>query len=165
MTVTELPVAAADLHYRGFSHAYPRVPHGPTIPEYAAPDAATQWRDMKGAYTRFGDVTELLAAQDSMYAIVGAGDEVTLHFDARRAPALPPGWRRDFIIHTDGWLKDGDLNSASGKTVEPLPYHGMTRYPYGADESYPDSPEHRRYRTTYNTRLRDQEAFRSRLQP
>ncbi len=163
--VTELPVAAAELRYRGFSYAYPRVPHGPTIPEYEALDLSTQWRDLVGAYTRFGDVTELLTALDSMYTIVGAGDEVTLRFDAGRAPALPPGWRRDFIIHTDGWLKDGDLNSASGKTVEPLPFHGMTRYPYGEDQSYPDSPEHRRYRTTYNTRQRGQEAFRSHLRP
>jgi hypothetical protein len=36
--------------------------------------------------------------------------------------------------------------------VEPLPFHGMSGYPYGADEHYPDGPEHQRYLRTYNTR-------------
>ena len=33
-----------------------------------------------------------------------------------------------------------------------LPFHGMSRYPYGPDESYPATPEHVRYVLDYNTR-------------
>jgi len=36
--------------------------------------------------------------------------------------------------------------------VEPLPFHGMSRYPYGADEAFPRDATHRRFLETYNTR-------------
>ena len=45
-----------------------------------------------------------------------------------------------------------DINSASPDAVEPLPFHRMTGYPYGEGEHYPETPEHRRYQETYNTR-------------
>jgi hypothetical protein len=43
--------------------------------------------------------------------------------------------------------------SASPDTVGPLPFHGMTKYPYGADEHYPDSAPYREYLERYNTRI------------
>jgi hypothetical protein len=58
-----------------------------------------------------------------------------------------------------GWVKDGDLNTAHGQTVEPLPFHGMSRYPYGPEEAYPSDPAHLRYREYYNTRYVGTEAF------
>ena len=105
----------------------------------------------------------LLTESDSKFAIMNAGDEVTLVFDARQAPALPEGWRRDFLLYTDGWIKDGDLNTAHGKTVEPLPYHGLSRYPYGPGDRYPDDPEYRAYRAKYNTRWVTTKELRDRL--
>ena len=73
-------------------------------------------------------------------------------FDGADLPEPPPGWARDFVLHTDGWLKEGDLNTATAATIEPLPFHGMSRYPYPATESYPASPEHVEYVLEYNTR-------------
>ena len=35
----------------------------------------------------------------------------------------------DFILFTDGWVKDGDLNTVASQTVGPLPYHGLRGYP------------------------------------
>ena len=32
-----------------------------------------------------------------------------------------------------------DLYTAYPDTVEPLPFHGMSGYPYRADEHYPDT--------------------------
>ena len=75
-----------------------------------------------------------------------------MEFDASDAPPLPPGWRRDFLLYSDSWLKDADLNTGTGQSVEPLPFHGMSRYPYGADESFPADAEHLRYLRRYNTR-------------
>lgn len=107
---------------------------------------------MEGYYTRYGDVLPLLEASDDRYVIMMAGDEVTVRFDASLAPELEPGWTRDFLIYTDGWIKDADLNTATGDAVLPLPFHGMTRYPYGPDETYPTDDAGRDFVSTYNTR-------------
>ncbi len=87
-------------------------------------------------------------------------DETTIIFDANEAGELPQGWKRDFVIHTVGWVKDGDLNTATGQTVEPLPFHGMSKYPYGGEESYPSDWEHSLYQKKYNTRMVDTKYFR-----
>ncbi len=44
------------------------------------------------------------------------------------------------------------LQSAHSQTVEPLPFHAMTSYPYPAGESFPADRIHNRYRQLYNTR-------------
>ena len=70
--------------------------------------------------------------------------------------ALPvrcaPGWKRDFLLLVDGWAKDADANTAYSQNVDPLPFHGMSQYPYAAAERFPDDPAHRLYREQYNTR-------------
>ena len=73
--------------------------------------------------------------------------------------SFPGGWTRDFLVHSVGWVKDGDMNTAHGQTVEPLPFHGMSSYPYGPEEHYPTDPEHERYRKEYNTRKVDTRDF------
>jgi Tfp pilus assembly protein PilF len=150
---TALAPARADLHFRGFSQ--PVLHPERKQPEsflYGRVTPTSQWNPTPGMYTRYGDVLPLMQSIDDRMVIMGAGDELTLHFDARRLPALPAGWSRDFLLFVDGWAKDGDANTAWSKTVEPLPFHGMSGYPYPANEHYPDSPEHRRYREQYNTR-------------
>ena len=46
-----------------------------------------------------------------------------------------------------------DINSASPHTVEPLPFQGMSAYPYAATERYPQTPAHLEYLARYNTRI------------
>ncbi|HVR09235.1 MAG TPA: hypothetical protein VMW75_14390, partial [Thermoanaerobaculia bacterium] len=75
-----------------------------------------------------------------------------LLFPARNLPPLKSGWKRDFLLLVDGWAKDGDYNTAYSQSVEPLPFHAMSAYPYPSREHFPDDPEHRRWRETYNTR-------------
>ncbi len=91
----------------------------------------TKWRDLSGNYTRYGDVLPLLTESDNKYIISNAGDETSVKFDAEGLPELKEGWKRDFLIHSVGWVKDGDINTAFGSTVLPLPYHGMKSYPPG----------------------------------
>ena len=50
------------------------------------------------------------------------------------------------------YCKDMDLYTAEPDTVEPLPFRGMSRYPYPDHEHYPDTDQHRRYRDESNTR-------------
>ncbi|PWT91349.1 MAG: hypothetical protein C5B54_05485, partial [Acidobacteria bacterium] len=149
---TTLEPISADLHYRGFSKMFRKNLLGPPWVDYSEVDKNPKWRDLVGNYTRYGDVLPLLKESDDMYVIFNSGDEITLRFDANQVPPLQPGWTRDFLIYCDGWLKDGDLNTAYGKTVELLPFHAMKSYPYGKDQSYPQDPAHQEYQKTYNTR-------------
>ena len=114
-----------------------------------------RWRDLQGDYTRYGDVTQLLQSVDDMYVIMNAGDEMTVKFGADRLPPLENGWVRDFILFSDGWDKDGDINTLLSQTIDPLPFHGMTTYPYPEGESYPNDDVHKSYRLRYNTRRVD----------
>ena len=150
--LTTLNPDRADLHYRGFSEMYRPNPHAPHLFDYQKVTTEAQWRDLAGYYTRYGDVNPLLQEVDDMYVILNAGDEITVEFDAARLPELKPGWVRDFILYSDGWDKDGDINTLTSQTVEPLPFHGMSAYPYPDTEHYPDDEAHRRYRLEYNTR-------------
>ena len=150
--VTELSPNLADLHYRGFSKMYRPTPHAPHLFNYEKVVKDRQWRDLAGYYTRYGDVTPLLQHVDDMYVILNAGDEMTLEFDAAQLPPLKDGWVRDFILFSDGWDKDGDINTRFSQTVEPLPFHGMSVYPYLEGESYPNDLEHLHYMLKYNTR-------------
>ena len=150
---TRIDLVFADLHYRGFSHTYRKGSrYGPHWFDYDSVMIGPRWRDLTGNYTRYGDVLPLLNKTDDKYVIMNAGDEISIEFKADHLSDLPVGWKRDFLIHSVGWVKDGDLNTATGKTVEPLPFHGMTAYPYPEDEFYPSDPEHREYLMKYNTR-------------
>jgi hypothetical protein len=143
----------ADLHFRGFSK--PVIHPERKQPEnfvYSQVSPVSTWNPTAGNYTRYGDVRELVGSIDDRMVIMGAGDEVTLKFDAKSFPALKPGWKRDFLLMVDGWAKDADANTAFAKTVEPLPFHGMSAYPYPSTEQYPGDAAHREYQEKYNTR-------------
>jgi tetratricopeptide (TPR) repeat protein len=153
VTVTPLRTLAADLRYRGFSRMHRQGGrYGPKWYDYDDVSREPAWAPIPGALTRYGDVVPLLGATDDMYIIFGPGDEIALQFDATGAPPLPPGWTRDFVLYADAWMKDADLNTAAGGTVEPLPFHQMSRYPYGAEEKFPTDALHRQFVETYNTR-------------
>jgi hypothetical protein len=92
----------------------------------------------------------LLWDVDDQLVIMGSGDEVRLQFGVISPPR--PGWTRDFLLKVDGWAKDRDPNTAFSSTVEPLPFHAMSRYPYPAREHYPRDPAHDSYQRTFNTR-------------
>jgi len=125
--VQHIPLAAADLHYRGFSVITSANASSPEIPDYNhLAGTAQKWRDLEGYATRFGDVRELLEKIDDRMVIANAGDELSLRFAA--LPAPPAGRRRDYVMVGDGWIKDGDYNSTFSRTVLPLPYHTMKDY-------------------------------------
>ena len=152
--LTTLEPMSADLHYRGFSRMYRKGGrYGPYWFAYDDVTKETPWRPIEGAFTRFGDVKPLLDRGDDRYVIMGPGDEVTIEFDASSAASLAKGWKRDFLLYTDGWIKDSDLNTAFGTSVEPLPFHGAKSYPFESGESYPRDAERQRYVREYNTRV------------
>ena len=151
--LTAIEPRSADLRLRGFSRAIVSAPgQQPETYEYAAWRPEAMWDPVPGRYTRYGDVRELVLNPDDMFVIFGSGDEVRLQFDVRGLPPLAPGWTRDFLLHVDGWSKDADPNTAFSDSVDPLPFHGMSRYPYPEQERFPDDPAHRNWRKQYNTR-------------
>jgi hypothetical protein len=151
--VTTLAPVHADLHARGFSRMYRKGGrYGPYWFAYDDVSRTSPWRPIEGAFTRFGDVLPLLDRPDDKYVVMAPGDEATLQFDASSASAIPKGWTRDFLLYTDGWIKDSDLNTAFGTSVGPLPFHRIKSYPYARGESYPGDAEHKRYLQEYNTR-------------
>ena len=151
--MTGMDASLVDLHYRGFStptiHAERKQPE--TF-DYSRPMPLSMWNPTPGLYTRYGDVTPLVTGIDDQLVVMGSGDEIRLLFPAAELPALKPGWTRDFLLLVDGWAKDADANTAFSQTVEPLPFHGMSAYPYPPAEHFPTDALHRNYRERYNKR-------------
>ncbi len=146
------PFTTADLHWRGYP-AHEAI-HGTFAFRYDYNDVATDggWSTHGGAFTRYGEVTELVHDIDDRFVVMFHGDELTLEVSADSFPPVEPGWSRSFLFYADGFGKDMDYHSAHSLTVEPLPFHGMSRYPYGPEEAYPVTPEHVEYVLDYNTR-------------
>ena len=150
---TELPLVSADLHYRGFSRPI-------NDPQYRRPDdfdyhalmTGAPWNPHAGRYTRYGGVKELLAEADDHSAVMSVGDELTAVFDADGLPSLPAGWKRDFILHVQGWAKSGDPNTAFGKSVEPMPFRAMSGYPYREQEGPRSDHAYQNYLRRYQSR-------------
>ena len=149
--VSVIGATGADLQFRGFS-GRTRDRFGYERFRYSEVQPQGSWDPPHGRFTRYGDVAPLLTDPDDMYVILGPGDELSLRFEAHALPPLPQDWERSFVFYANGWVKDGDLNTALSETVEPLPFHGMSGYPYGPKERYPETPEHQRYLEIYNSR-------------
>ena len=152
LSIAPLSPETAQLQYRGFSRAYRTSPYGPHLFDHEHTSLEPRWNDLHGFYTRYGDVAELLQQTDDRYVIMNAGDAIELTFDAGKLPRLPDGYARTMVLYSDGWLKDGDLNTAYGQTVEPLPFQGMPSYPYEETVSYPQDSLRNAFRKTYLTR-------------
>ncbi|MBK7874862.1 MAG: VCBS repeat-containing protein [Planctomycetes bacterium] len=157
LAVQELPVQSAKLWMRGFSAPLERrgAQEWTATPERFDWHHLAQfprWNQHPGLYTKFGDVLPLTQAIDDQFVILGSGDALTLSFDATKVTPPASGMRRDYLVFLDGWAKDRDPNTVQALEVEPLPFHGMSGYPYGANERFPDDEVHRAWRAEWNTR-------------
>ena len=153
LRMMRLDPVGADLRWRGFSREITPDGREPFGYDYEQISFTSPWKVMPGRYTREGDVRELLLKSDDMFVISRPGDEISLSFDARRLPPVRAGWTRTFLLYADGFSKEMDINSASPDQVSPLPFHGMTKYPYADPEAYPLTAARRAYIDKYNTRL------------
>ena len=164
LNVQDASLKSAELRYRGFSTVHAADRSSPELPQYASlAGTSPRWRDLEGYYTRFGTVDELLGQVDDRYVIMNAGDELRFEFEALDDP--PPGWTRDFILVGDGWVKDGDYNTAFSKTVIPLPSHDSPDYDTPPTTLWEDpvylkhSADWQTYHTRYVAGDRFQEMF------
>jgi hypothetical protein len=150
--ITEVSASHVDLHFLGTPREYSPDGRLPLLYDYGSVDRTTPWKMMSGMYTRYGEVTELLESADDRYVVMGPGEELTLKFPADAFGPVPAGYRRSFLFKSDSYCKDMDLYSAYPETVEPLPFHGMSQYPYPPGEAYPDDEKRTEYRERFNTR-------------
>ncbi len=151
--VTKLEPASAHLWSRGFSE--PQAVMGISGMDWFEWDQLAEqprWNQHPGLYTRLGETLPLVQAVDDQFIIMGSGDALRVRFDASSVPPVPEGYVRDYQVFLDGWAKDRDPNTVEALNVEPLPFHGMSAYPYGPEESFPDDAEHNAWRVKWNTR-------------
>ena len=148
-----LPVepAVAHLSERGFSAERFVDGKGPLSFDYARVGWASPWKVMPGRYTREGDVRGLLASADDLFVVSKPGDLIALSFEA--LPPLGPGRERTFLLQGDGFSKEMDINSSSPDVVWPLPYHGMSSYPYPISERPDRLARQDELQAKYNTRV------------
>jgi len=158
---TEVPLAKATLHFRGYPKQIEGASAGDLDYDYDRVSLTGPFQRQRGNYTRMGDVTALLTDIDNRFAIFGSGEEIAAEFDAAKLPALPPHWKRDYFFYANGFVKDMDWWDASPFTVAQLPFHGMSTYPYPASEKFPDDADALKYQLDWNDRWDSGEPVRS----
>ena len=137
--------------------ALPRVladlpPDCPLTPDYERVSGDSWWTITPAGWcTRYGDVSELVAARDEGLVLLNGGDELTLKFTVSALPPKPAETIREFFLYTDGWDKDSDFHVATGTQVEPLPFHGMNDQTYGQGKRppFPSDALHQKYNTRW----------------
>ncbi len=149
---TNVPLAMAHLAFRGYPKQVEGATPGDLTYDYSRISATGPFLWARGVYTRYGDVTPLLEHVDNRYVIFGTGEEIDAEFSAAGLPALPAGWTRDYFFYANGFVKDMDYWEEAPFTVGPMPFHAMSRYPYPANEHYPQAPGADRYWLDWNTR-------------
>jgi tetratricopeptide (TPR) repeat protein len=158
---TEVPLATATLHFRGYPKQIDLKNDGDLDYDYDRVSLTGPFQHQRGNYTRFGDVTALVKGIDDRYAIFGSGEEIAAEFDVSKLPPLPASWKRDYFFYADGYVKDMDWWDASPFTVAQLPFHTMSTYPYPASEKFPDDAGALDYQLNWNDRWDSGEPVRS----
>ncbi|HWX53525.1 MAG TPA: FG-GAP-like repeat-containing protein [Verrucomicrobiae bacterium] len=151
-SVIDVPLAQARLGFHGYPHMREFQSPGDFEFVYNQVSPTGPYARPIGAYTRFGDVRDLLLNSDDRFVVFGSGDEVQLEFDPAHLPALPKNWKRDYFFFANGYEKDMDFYAAEGDFVNPLPFHRMSEYPY-SKESPPQDTMHVNDLLNYDTRF------------
>jgi len=151
VTVRRVEPSLAELRYGGATRF-----------EYSGPDHRISADDtveplirdavLSGDYTRYGDVLPLLGETDDRFVLMAHGDELELAFPA--PPPVPGTSRHAFLFADVFYSIKYSTTALLTETNQPLPFHGMTSYPYPDDAwPYRDDPGYLDYMTTWNTRV------------
>jgi hypothetical protein len=150
---TEVPLATATLHLRGYPKQIDLASPGDLTYDYNLVSLTGPFQRERGSYTHFGDVTSLLKGVDNRFAIFGSGEGIAAEFDASALPSLPAHWKRDYFFYANGFVKDMDWWDASPFTVAQMPFHGMSAYPYPKTEEHSANAAELDYRLNWNDRF------------
>ncbi len=158
---TEVPLANATLHFRGYPKQIDGASPGDLNYDYDRVSLTGPFQRQRGNYTRVGDVKQLVGGIDDRFAIFGSGEEIAAEFDAMKLPVLPDHWKRDYFFYANGFVKDMDWWDGSPYTVAQMPFHGMSTYPYSETEEYPLDAQSLDYQLNWNDRFDSGEPVRS----
>jgi len=155
LIITTLDPSSAELGYKGMSKMSVLNPiSGPEASSYY--DTTTSSTQVKGDFTRYGDVLPLLQSTDDKYIIMAPGDQAIVKFD--EVPQKS-GMERDYYLYSTGYFKGSNNTNNLGEPyikTAPLPFVEMSTYPYNTGiENYPYDAEHNAYIAEYNTRYID----------
>lgn len=153
LRVTEVPLAHATLRFHGYPKQLEGSSAGDLYYNYDEVSLTGPFQRQRGSYTHYGDITPLLTDVDNRFVIFGSGEEIAVEFKANALPPLPPHWKRDYFFYANGFVKDMDFYDALPYTVTQLPFHGMSRYPYPAGESFPSNDQSLDYQLQWNDRF------------
>ena len=113
-----------------------------------SPKPLESFASQTGNFTKYGEVTPLLQKTDDEFVIMHSGDQMDVQFPYVAPPA---GTERSFIFYNWVTYKHADIGPI-GRTVDPLPFKGMSSYPYPDNEHYPQDQKHQQYLQQWNTR-------------
>ncbi|CAN5356343.1 hypothetical protein BH09MYX1_BH09MYX1_36900 [soil metagenome] len=154
VTQREIPIATAALSFTG-------APSEPSFGDHTHARIAlddgkgelTQDQRTWGAFTRYGDVRDLLGTSDDRMVIMRRGDGVELRFDgiapATTGKEVTVFMMTDLLFKPRKWLT-AKVGTPLTQNVEPLPYHGMGIYP--PPRPFPNDAAHAAWRAQYETR-------------
>jgi len=110
-----------------------------------------------GNFTRYGNVTELLLNEDDEFVVGRQGDTISLQFPTDNLAPMLEGMERDYFFFVACWFKVEYANYGFGPgfgfTVDPLPFHNMSGFPYPLDKESYSFNAHLRYLQEDNTRV------------
>ncbi len=150
---TELPLASAQLAFRGYPQQVDGKTPGDLTYNYQHISQTGPFTRSRGSYTRYGEVAPLLSSVDESFVIFGSGEDVDVEFNTASLPPLKKGWKRDYFFYANGFVKDMDFYEGSPFTVADMPFHGMSTYPYPASEHYPADDRRMQYELEWNDRF------------
>jgi hypothetical protein len=150
---TELPLASAQLAFRGYPQQIDGKTPGDLTYNYEHMSQTGPFIRSRGSYTRYGEVSPLLKAVDESFVIFGSGEDIDVEFATAALPRLQKGWQRDYFFYANGFVKDMDFYEGSPFTVADMPFHGMSTYPYPASEHYPLNDQRLQYELEWNDRF------------
>ena len=150
---TPLPLASAQLAFRGYPEQIDGKTPGELTYNYEHISQTGPFTRSRGNYTRYGEVAPLLMSVDESFVIFGSGEDIDVEFATAGLPPLAKGWTRDYFFYANGFVKDMDFYEGSPFTVADMPFHGMSTYPYPASEHYPLNDKRVQYELEWNDRF------------
>src|SRR6202042_1648353 len=91
---TELPLASADLAFRGYPQQVDGQTPGDLTYNYQRISQTGPFTRSRGSYTRYGEVASLLKSVDDTFVIFGSGEDIDVELRPASLPLLAPGWKQ-----------------------------------------------------------------------